>query len=198
MSEPFLLVEFLLSNGNIDRFELTDPQQVKIWTEVLSPQKIYAGPPITLSEEHGLYSYRVQSIVRVDLSGPSTPNWPYLGNAVTVTQVSEQEFEESSNSAEIIRQRREAWDRPGTSQEGFTVLNLSSGERIIWRIKMKSTEMVAIDVATVSRHFFSAGALHGRRSDGGLTIVNTTHVVNMSFHPGPPQRSGSLLSVKKI
>jgi hypothetical protein len=184
---PHLLVEFHLTGGQIDRYEIPNPELATILAEQLNPAKVFTGGPISISESRCLTSYRMQDVTRIDVSGPGTPKWPYMGGASSITEVTENDFEHLCGSDDLAQKRIEAWKTPGSTQQGFTVLTLSSGKRIIWQVDMVSAEMVAMDAMGIVRHLLSASALHGRRADGAAMIINMTDVTRLEFFPGPPK-----------
>jgi hypothetical protein len=198
MSVPNLLVEVHRTDGQIDRFEVFDSEQAKVLVDLLNPAKVFANPSLMLSEANCLTTYRSQSIVRIDVGGADAPIWPHLGGASSIREVSEDEFKSVSGSEELARERMEAWRNPGTKQEGFTEVVLTTGKRIVWRVTMVSSEMVALDSISVARSLLNATALHGQRADGATTIINMAHAARLSFYPGPPTTHARVPSVKRV
>jgi hypothetical protein len=195
---PILLIELHLNNGQIERFELDDAEHARMLAEQLLPTKVFTGPPLSLSEPHCLSTYRTQQIVRIDVSGSAAPHWPYLSNASSIVEVSEAEFERLCGSDDLARERLAAWQKPGTTQVGFTEIILTTGQRVIWQVTMESAEMVAVDSLSVAKHLLNAGALHGKRFDGATMIINMAHVARLSFYPGPPQTHARTAAVRRV
>ena len=198
MSTPYLFFEIHLDSGEVDRFEANSPEQAKTLGDQLAPSKVFSTPTLILVENDCLTTYQTKSIVRIDVSGKHVPNWPYLGNAVSVRQVTDENFLILAGSEQLTRDREQAAREPGTRQEGFTELVLSNDERIIWQVNVSSKLMVAADSLTASKSLLSAGGLHGESITGAIMILNVAHIVRLSFYPGPPDKHPRLAFVTRV
>jgi hypothetical protein len=190
MSTPFLQIELQLVNGSNQCFKIYDAQNAYLLLEELHPAKAFSKPALSISEPHCLTTYKTQSIIRIDLIGEDLPQWPYMANASSMREVTRDEFINASQSEELSVQRQQAWDNPGRTQEGFTEVELTNGETIVWQLRLISTEMVSADITAFTHHMFDASSVHGKRLDNATTIVNMAHVVRFSFYPGPPSNLG--------
>ncbi len=189
MAETVLDVEFQFVNGVRERFSIDSLEAARVLIDHLKSDKVFLGQSLIVSEQNCLAAYRTTAIVRIDISGPGTPKWPYMRGAKSVTEVTEEHFESALNDGVLTKERVLASQQPGLRQEGFTVLHLITGQRIIWDVVTASTEMVAIDATQAARQLLNSPSLHADRIDGGLMLINVAHVTRLAFYPGPPKKS---------
>lgn len=183
-----LEITVYLKNGSTDHFVQSDP---KLITEILGkikhPSKLYVLPTIMIGSAGLVTSYQTESITRIDLAGPELPDWPYLQGAGRITETPLEEYYRERRTPGYVEARKRAWGESGTLQIGFTELELTDGQRLVWEVRMQSRELTVLDIVPFTHQLLAAGGLHALRIEGGVMMINPANVVRLSFFPGPPE-----------
>jgi hypothetical protein len=183
---PLLEIRVTQTDGSVSRFAQDDPALVKRILDAIQPARLFSVPLLTLGGDGALTVFPTSRIERVDLIGDSLPNWPYLGGAAAIREIAEEAFLAAYDPAQSVADRQKAGDVPGTTQAGYTEYATISGRHVYWEVQMESRPMTRMDFGPYIQSLFSAGGLHARTEEGGVTILNPATITRLVFHPGPP------------
>ncbi len=186
-----LEIRVTLTSGEVSQFVQDDPALVRQILDGLQPARLFSAPQLMLGGDGSLTVFPSARVERVDLVGAGLPDWPYLGGAVSVREVTAEEFQASYDPAQFAAGRRAAARAPGTTQPGYTEYGTASGSRLFWEVIVASREMRPMDFKPFIQSLFGSGGLHARTggttgAEPGVAVLNPAAIMRIAFHPGPP------------
>ncbi len=170
--------------GSVETFFQDNPALVARILKGIQPQKVFAGPVITIAGDYSLTTFVPSGVNRVDLIAKDLPLWKHPTDILEVVELSEDEYRERSHLNDTARlERRRSPKQTGEFATVFVEVELTGGNRIFLAAEIK----VPLEVERLHRlhMLFSAPAVHFRLPHGGTSILNLKNLVRFTFHPGP-------------
>ncbi|MBB6051436.1 hypothetical protein [Armatimonas rosea] len=183
-----LEIDIRLSNGNKTRFVQSQRETAKRVVEHLHPERLFAQKQLILAGEHSLSVYPCAAIERIDFLTEDFPTWSFPRNITDIVEIPESDFLAHYDLNTARGQRR---FRPGESFRVYSELELTSGQQLFREIHLlippeePGPEILPIDRTIIFQQLCHAPSLHLRRSGGGMIVINPSHLVRMTFYPGP-------------
>lgn len=177
-----------LIDGNINRFTQTDPEKIRQTLSHIQPERVFAQRQIILSTERALTVYPSSAVARLDLVMEGFPGWAFHHNVHSIEEISYSDFRERLASLENDKPR---FAELNGSRRVYAEMELSNGERLYREVRLKpqplgaEPDILGIDQSLFLQQIFTLPGLFCKRQGGGAIIVNSSHLLSMTFHPCP-------------
>ncbi len=188
-------IHFHLTDGSIAKFDQPDPVKALHIVSHIQLNKIFQQNTFLLGTDVSATAYPCSSVVRIDFLTESYPDWPFSYGASDVMEVTQEEFQERYDPAEVIRDPLLLFNRRMVTYAEFEMVN---GERLMLEIHTLIEPATPMDMGRFIHQIFASPVIHARRRGGGVILLNPGHIVNLTFVPGPPEMPAYAWAAQRI
>lgn len=181
-----LEIQVHLSDGSINRFTQTEPDKIRQTLDNIQPERVFAQRQIILSTESSLTVYPSSAVARLDLVMDGFPGWAFHHNVCDIEEITPGEFHER---IALIGDTCHPYVESSGSRHVYGEMELTNGERLFREVHLRpqnadaQPDILGIEQSLFLQQMFSLPGLYCKRNGGGAVLVNSAHLLRMTFYP---------------
>lgn len=193
-----LEIQVHLVDGSVAKFEQTDPVAIKHTLDTFQPTRIFSQKVLMIGDGDSLSAFQTSSVVRIDLIAPYVPDYPFYNGVLDIQMISPDQFKERYVPQSFAELHAKAVANPGEPITVFSEFELVNGQRLFQQVCVRVEERLPLEQGIFVSQLFTVHGLHGRCPEGGVLVVNPTHIVRFSLYPAPPALPPGTWAAKRV